>query len=231
MAVIKSGPERYGHIAGRPSGAAPSSAQTPVEDTFRPNVIRFETPEPIPYREVDETLSLDCDVKLTCSGEYEWEILDGTLFARAFSGEAVPRQELAERLNRELYLALQVALAQEAKDGVSCHDLSTRTDAIVDSLEASLFSRWRELRGIGVVRFQLDAIQIAPDDLARIEALRKQHALTDPEQAANILLKLEHDVMHVSGGWYCPACGTENTGSVCTKCGKSKPGDAIELTL
>ena len=236
MAVIRSGPERYGRA--RKSGEAPSSPryrdETPAPQfrEERPDLIRFETAEPIPYRTWDEALSAERDVGLRCACEYGWEVCDWDRFEEAFGQEGIAREELTGQQNRELGLALQVALARLSAAGTPWETLkSEHSGELVASLDEELFEAWREQRGIRVTEFRLVSVTLAPEDAAALDLLHAEAELMKPDARAETVLTVARDGFAAAGGWYCPRCGTPGRGTKCEACGWEKPDDPIELKL
>ena len=71
---------------------------------------KFGTPNPIPFRVVDQNINLDIDVAVRCSGVYSYRIVDPLLFYANVSGnveKSFSRQEIDQQLKTEFISALQ----------------------------------------------------------------------------------------------------------------------------
>lgn len=192
MSITRSDDSRYGHLRDS-SQSAPHS-----------EVLRFRTPNPIPYSEPDAGSGLKLNVSLFCEGECEWAVCD----ASVFSSTCVPGATLNEQLENELSLALEIALTKVSEGGIAHSDLPQHSDELGAHLAEDLFPLWRERRGIQATRFRLTSvIMIKPVETKDAE-LRLEPAPAAPA---------------VPVDWVCPNCGRVNHENFCTKCGMKRP--------
>ena len=71
---------------------------------------KFGTPNPIPFRVVDQNIGLDIDVSVRCSGVYSYRIADPLLFYSNVCGnfeQQYDREQIEGQLKTEFISALQ----------------------------------------------------------------------------------------------------------------------------
>ena len=76
---------------------------------------KYGTPNPVPFRVVDNNIGLDVDIAIRCNGEYSYKIVNPILFYTNVCGnveEEYRRSEIDSMLKTELLTALQPAFAQ-----------------------------------------------------------------------------------------------------------------------
>ena len=85
------------------------------------NGIGFGTPNPIPFRVVDQNIGLDIDVSVRCSGVYSYRIADPLLFYSNVCGnfeQQYDREQIEGQLKTEFISALQPAFASISQQGI-----------------------------------------------------------------------------------------------------------------
>ena len=82
---------------------------------------KFGTPNPVPFRVVDQNIGLDIDVSIRCSGVYSYRIANPLLFYENVCGNVEQdyrREEIATQLKAEFISALQPAFARISAMGI-----------------------------------------------------------------------------------------------------------------
>ena len=119
---------------------------------------KYGTAAPVPFRVVDQRARLDMDISVKCFGEYSYHIADPILFytnvCANVSGD-YKRDNIDSQLKTELLTALQPAFAVLSEKGIRYSALPGHTAELADSLNDQLSEKWRNLRGIEIVSFDL----------------------------------------------------------------------------
>lgn len=148
---------------------------------------KYGTPNPVPFRVVDQRAGLDMDVGLRCFGEYSYRITNPLAFYQNVCGNVAgtyERSSLDNQLKTELLTALQPAFARISEMGVRYSAVTAHTMEIADSLNDVLSKKWKELRGIEIVSFGISSMTANPEDEAIIKEYQRAAALRDPGLAA-----------------------------------------------
>ncbi len=144
---------------------------------------KFGTPNPVPFRVIDERAGIDIDVSVTCFGEYSYRLVNPILFYSNVSGnvdESYTRDKLDSQLKSELLTALQPAFAKVSENGIRYSQLPAHTTELVDSLNEILTEKWRNLRGIEIVSMGINSVKATDEDEKRIKNMQAAAAYTDP---------------------------------------------------
>ena len=148
---------------------------------------KYGTPNPVPFRVVDERAGIDIDVSVKCFGEYSYHVADPVLFYTnvcANVSDEYRRETLDSQLKTELLTALQPAFAKMSEMGIRYSAIPGHTKELADALNEELSSDWKNLRGIEIVRFGVSSIKATEEDEAMIKELQKNAAFKDPALAA-----------------------------------------------
>ena len=81
---------------------------------------KFGTPNPIPFRVVDQNIGLDIDVSVRCSGVYSYRIADPLLFYSNVCGnfeQQYDREQIEGQLKTEIYLSSSAGICQHFPAG------------------------------------------------------------------------------------------------------------------
>ncbi len=145
---------------------------------------KYGTPNPVPFRVVDERANIDIDVNVTCFGEYSVKITNPLLFYTNVCGGNVTTaytiDRLAGQMRSELLTALQPAFARISEMGIRYSALPGHADTMGTVLNDELSGKWRDLRGIEIVSFGVSSIKATEEDEAMIKELQKAAAFKDP---------------------------------------------------
>jgi membrane protease subunit (stomatin/prohibitin family) len=162
---------------------------------------KYGTPNPVPFRVVDQNIGLDIDVAIRCFGEYSYKLVDPLVFYKNVCGNvtmAYSREEIDGQLRTELMTALQPAFAKISAMGIRYSALPGHTQEIADALNEVLTNKWREMRGIAVASFGVSSVKAPEEDEAMIKELQKAAVLRNPTMAAATLTSAQADAMRAA---------------------------------
>lgn len=164
---------------------------------------RYGTPTPVPFRVVDNNIGLDMDVSVRCNGEFSFKVADPLLFYKNVCGnvgEPFTRNMIAPQLRSELLTALQPAFARISAMGVRYSAIPAHTEEVSAALSDILSKKWREVRGIQIVAFGVNAMAADPEDEKAIKELQRTAVMRDPRMAAANLASAQGDAMRAAAG-------------------------------
>lgn len=159
---------------------------------------KFGTPNPIPFRVVDNKIGLDVDVSVRCSGVYSFKIADPLLFYTNVCGNianAYMRQELEGQLKTEFISALAPAFGKLSELQIRPNQLSNHNADIEAAMNASLSDKWGQLRGLRVVCVALNPVTLTEEDAEMIKQAQRTAIMRDPNMAAAALVGAQADAM------------------------------------
>ena len=159
---------------------------------------KYGTPNPVPFRVVDNNIGLDVDISIRCNGEYSYKIVNPILFYTNVCGnveEEYERSEIDSMLKTELLTALQPAFAKISDMGIRYSALPGHTMEIADALNAVLSKNWGELRGIEIASFGINSVTASKEDEEMIKQLQKTAVLQNPNMAAATLVGAQGEAM------------------------------------
>ena len=159
---------------------------------------KYGTPNPVPFRVVDNNIGLDVDISIRCNGEYSYKIVNPILFYTNVCGNVdyeYERSEIDSMLKTELLTALQPAFARISDMGIRYSALPGHTMEIADALNEVLSKKWAELRGIEVASFGINSVTASKEDEEMIKQLQKTAVLRNPNMAAATLVGAQSDAM------------------------------------
>ena len=148
---------------------------------------KYGTPNPVPFRVVDERAGIDIDINIRCFGEYSYRLSDPILFYTNVCGNVsteYTRNNLDSQLKSELLTALQPAFAKISGMGIRYSALPGHTFEMADALNEVLSEKWRGLRGIEIVSFGVSSVKAEEEDEKMIKEMQRNAAFMDPTRAA-----------------------------------------------
>lgn len=148
---------------------------------------KYGTPQPIPFRIIDQTIGLNATVSIRCFGEYSYRLENPILFYTNVCGnveDVYDRSEIDSQLKSELLMALNPTFAKIGAQGIRYDELPGHTMEIADALNEVLSQKWGEQRGIKVVSFGVSSVTANPEDEKRLKDLQFSTPLTNPAMAA-----------------------------------------------
>ena len=162
---------------------------------------KYGTPNPVPFRVVDERAGIDIDINIRCFGEYSYRLSDPILFYTNVCGNVAyqyNRSELESQLKSELLTALQPAFAKISAMGIRYSALPGHTMEMAEALNEVLSEKWRGLRGIEIVSFGVSSVKADEEDEKMIKELQRNAAFMDPTRAAAHLVGAQASAMQAA---------------------------------
>ena len=157
---------------------------------------KFSTPNPIPFRVVDNKIGLDVDVSVRCSGVYSYRIADPLLFYTNVCGnveQEYTRDELDSQLKHEFISALQPAFGKLSDLGLRPNQIVAHNTELEDAMNTALSAKWGELRGLTVVSIALGSVTLPDEDAEMIKQAQRTAMMRDPTMAAQPLVGAQSD--------------------------------------
>ncbi|MBQ7123708.1 MAG: SPFH domain-containing protein [Oscillospiraceae bacterium] len=162
---------------------------------------KYGTPNPVPFRVVDERAGIDIDINIRCFGEYSYRLCDPILFYTNVCGNVAyqyNRSEIDGQLKSELLTALQPAFAKISGMGIRYSALPGHTMEMAEALNEVLSEKWRGLRGIEIVSFGVSSVKADEEDEKMIKELQRNAAFMDPTRAAAHLVGAQASAMQAA---------------------------------
>lgn len=159
---------------------------------------KFGTPQPIPFRIVDEKIGLDLDTSVKCFGEYSYRITNPILFYANVCGNVehdYDREQLDSQLKSELLSALQPAFVKIAETGIRYYQLPGHTEELCNALNEVLSKKWGELRGLQIVSMSISSITGNPQDEEIVKQAQRNAMYRDQSMAAATLVGAQAQAM------------------------------------
>ena len=162
---------------------------------------KYGTPNPVPYKVVDNNIGLKMLVRLKCFGEYSFKLVNPILFYTNVCGTVeadYKRSEIDGQLKTELLTSLQEAFAKISDLGIEYTALPGHTSEIAKALNEVLTDKWRNLRGLEIVSFGVSSVKADEEDEKKIQELQRVAAFRDPTLAAANLAAAQADAMKMA---------------------------------
>ena len=162
---------------------------------------KFGTPNPIPFRVVDQKIGLDLDVSIRCSGVYSYKITDPIKFYTNVCGnvsESYERSELDPQLKTEFIAALQPAMGQLSALMLRPNEIVTHNTELEQAMNNELSSKWAELRGISVISVALGSVTLPEEDQKIIQQTQRGATLSNPYMAAGVMAGAQANAMEAA---------------------------------
>lgn len=162
---------------------------------------RYGTPNPVPFRVVDNNIGLDVDISVRCNGEYGYRIINPLLFYTNVAGNvdgAFEASKIESMLRSEILTALQPAFAKISEMGIRYSALPGHTMELSDALNEILCKKWRDLRGMVITSFGINSITASKEDEDMIKQLQRSAVMRNPDMAAASLVGAQGDAMRAA---------------------------------
>ncbi len=164
---------------------------------------KFGTPNPIPFRVVDNNVGLDIDVSVRCSGMYSYKIDNPILFYQNVCGnitDEFTRDEIDGQLKTEFVSALQPAFAKLSELGIRPSALPAHVGELADIMDEVLSKKWKELRGLDIISVAMNPVTLSDEDAQMIKNLQMTATMRNPNMAAANLASAQADAMRTAAG-------------------------------
>ena len=164
---------------------------------------KFGTPNPIPFRVVDQNIGLDIDVSVRCSGVYSFRIADPLLFYANVCGnfeQQYDKEQISGQLKTEFISALQPAFANISQQGIRPSALPAHAMELCDAMNQALTQKWSQIRGLVIVSVAMNPITLPEEDAQMIKEAQHMAMLRNPAMAAATLVGAQADAMKTAAG-------------------------------
>ena len=164
---------------------------------------KYGTPNPVPFRVVDQRAGIDIDIGIRCFGEYSYRVVNPILFYTNVCGNvenAYTRDALDSQLKTELMTALQPAFARISEQGIRYSALPGHTAELAEALNQELSAKWSRLRGIEIVSFGVSSVKAEEEDERRIKEIQDSAIMSNPDMRAGRLATATADAMRTAAG-------------------------------
>ena len=137
---------------------------------------KYGTPNPVPFRVVDQKAGIDMDISLRCNGVFSYRICDPMLFYKNVCGNVTAdytRDSIDQTLKSELLTALGPAFAKLSEQGMRYSSLPGHTTEIANALNEVLDAEWASKRGLEVVSFGVNTLSADQEDEKMLKEMQK----------------------------------------------------------
>lgn len=159
---------------------------------------KYGTPNPVPFRVVDQNISLDMDISIRCNGEYSYKITDPMLFYKNVCGNVESeyhRSQFDRQLKTEFLTALQPAFAKISAMGIRYSALPGHTLELAQAMNEAMSAKWTGLRGISIVSVGVNSVTANAEDEATIKELQKSAVFRNTNMAAAHMVQAQAEAM------------------------------------
>ena len=164
---------------------------------------KYGTPNPVPFRVVDQNIGLDMEAGLRCNGEYTYQIVDPILFYKKLASNvsgSYTRDMLDSQLKSQFLTCLQPAFAKISEMGIRYSALPGHTLEISEAMDDALTKKWSGDRGIRIVSVSVNSVSLAPEDEAAIKELQKTAVFRNPAMGAAYMVGAQGEAMKTAAG-------------------------------
>ena len=159
---------------------------------------KYGTPNPVPFRVVDQRAGIDIDIGIRCFGEYSYRVVNPILFYTNVCGNIdgdYTRDQIDSQLKSELLTALQPAFAKISEMGIRYSALPGHTAEIAGALNEVLSEKWVNLRGVEIVSFGVNSVNASEEDEDMIKDLQRNAVFRNANMAAAHLVGAQAQAM------------------------------------
>ncbi len=169
---------------------------------------KYGTPNPVPFRVVDQNIGLDVDIAIKCFGSYTMKVDDPVLLYTHLAGnvtDSYPVSELSDQLLSEFLTALQPAFAKISEMGIRYSAVPAHTKELSDLLNQELSNTWGQNYGLTITAVGVSSMKASEEDEKMIKDLQKTAVLRNSNMAAASLTEAQASAMKA-------AASNESTG-------------------
>ncbi|MCR5079291.1 MAG: SPFH domain-containing protein [Bacilli bacterium] len=165
---------------------------------------KFGTPNPVPFRIVDNNVGLDIDVNVRCNGVYSYKIANPMLFYTNVCGNMsneYTRDQLDGQLKTEFIAALQPGFGRLSEKQLRPNQIMTHLSELESAMNEALDEKWGSLRGLEVVSIALGSVTLPKEDEDLIKELqRKAVYAKNSAMAGATLVEAQAEAMKAAAG-------------------------------
>lgn len=139
---------------------------------------KFGTPNPVPFRIVDNNVGIDIDVAVRCNGAFSYKITNPILFYQNVCGNissTYTRSQLDGQLKTEFISALQPAFGRLSELQLRPNQIMTHLTDLENAMNNVLDEKWSSLRGIEVISIALGSVTLPKEDEELIKELQRKN--------------------------------------------------------
>ena len=147
---------------------------------------KYGTPNPVPFRVVDQRAGIDLDIGLRCFGEYSYRLVNPMLFYQNVCGnvrDTFTRNEIESQLKTELLTALQPAFGKLSALGIRYSLITAHTTELANALREELSASWGDRMGIEIQKIGVSSVKANEEDEQLIKEMQRTAAYADPKLA------------------------------------------------
>ncbi len=166
---------------------------------------KYGTPNPVPFRVVDERAALDIDIGISCFGEYSFLLANPMQFYVSVCGNVEQDfvfrgSDLERQMRSEFLTKLQPAFARLSAKGLRYSYLPGATEELSTAMQEELSVIWGEARGIEVRRVGVSSVKASEEDEKMIKEMQRNAAFMDPTRAAAFQVGAYADAAKIAAG-------------------------------
>jgi len=165
---------------------------------------KFGTPNPVPFRVVDNNVGLDIDVSVRCNGVYSYKITNPILFYQNVCGNVTQnftRSEIDQQLKTEFISALQPAFGKLSAMEMRPNQIMAHIQELENAMNESLVEDWRDKRGIEIVNIALGSVTLPKEDEDLIKELQRKNVFArNAAMAGATLVEAQAEAMKTAAG-------------------------------
>ncbi|MBR5796483.1 MAG: SPFH domain-containing protein [Erysipelotrichaceae bacterium] len=179
-------------------GVAPKDQRIYFFNTKEIMSNKYGTPNPVPFRVVDQRAGIDLDIGLRCFGEYSYRLVNPLLFYQNVCGNIkseYTRDEIDAQLKSELLTALQPAFGKLSALGIRYSSIPAHTTELADALREELSASWGDRMGIEIQKIGVSSIKANEEDEQMIKEMQRTAAYADPKLAMAYTITAKGEAM------------------------------------
>ena len=159
---------------------------------------KFGTPQPVPFRVVDNKIGLDIDVSVRCAGVYSYKIANPMLFYTNVCGnveEDYTKSRIESQLKSEFISALQPAFGKLSALEMRPNQIVAHVAELEQAMNDVLSSKWAELRGLEIVSIALSTVTLPQEDQDLIKEAQRKAMYRDPGMAGATIVEAQAEAL------------------------------------
>ena len=165
---------------------------------------KFGTPNPVPFRVVDNNVGIDIDVAVRCNGAFSYKVTNPILFYQNVCGnitQAYTRNQIDGQLKTEFIAALQPAFGRLSELQLRPNQIMTHLTDLENALNEVLDEKWGSLRGVEVISVALGSVTLPKEDEDLIKELQRKNVYArNQAMAGATLVEAQAEAMKAAAG-------------------------------
>ena len=165
---------------------------------------KFGTPNPVPFRVVDNNVGIDIDVSVRCNGTFSYKVTNPILFYQNVCGNVIEeytRGQLDGQLKTEFISALQPAFGRLSELQLRPNQIMTHLTDLEEAMNNVLDEKWGSLRGIEVISIALGSVTLPKEDEDLIKELQRKNVYArNQAMAGATLVEAQAEAMKAAAG-------------------------------